>query len=340
MKPKGKNESIILLRVFATLLVVLGHALRDAHAPNPHLFEPIYTSGIEVFLKKFIYSFHMPLFFWISGYVYYLSLEKTDGVTQVFKTLSKKVERVLVPLYATAFLLLLPSMVFFGDLKVTVWEQVRSILLAEQSDHLWFLKTLFLTFLVIVPVSKYLYRYGAPALLAAAIAAFVIHFWFDYAALFKFIPYFLIGMATRAFEGDIRHPKVLPYVLIFIHISLFLYAYVHDLGSNEYLKYTIALFGIYAWYTLSHLLVEKGVFASAWEKIVSLDNSSYTIYLFHVSFLYLLLYFMHTFGIESDILRIVSFMILGVAAPVALEKLLSRSKIGAWLFSIPYKKAH
>lgn len=52
-----------LLSVWGILLVVLGHS---------GMAEPEIESHV-VFLKKWIYSFHMPLFFFISGYLFSLT---------------------------------------------------------------------------------------------------------------------------------------------------------------------------------------------------------------------------------------------------------------------------
>ena len=54
------------LRGFAILLVIVGH-----------LIQFNYSSGIENPIFNIIYSFHMPLFFFISGYVHSFSKKYT-----------------------------------------------------------------------------------------------------------------------------------------------------------------------------------------------------------------------------------------------------------------------
>lgn len=72
------NHLIALLPVWGILLVVLGHSGFE---------EPIIQNELS-WLHSWIYSFHMPLFFLISGYLFSLTnpvLEKTCTVTFVLK---------------------------------------------------------------------------------------------------------------------------------------------------------------------------------------------------------------------------------------------------------------
>ena len=57
------------LKGFSILIVVIGHCSADCLASNTF---PAYTNVIKI-INDFIYSFHMPLFFTISGYVFYFS---------------------------------------------------------------------------------------------------------------------------------------------------------------------------------------------------------------------------------------------------------------------------
>ena len=57
------------LKGLAILLVVFGHCVDDSISSNTF---PVYAFNLQI-LHDFIYSFHMPLFFAISGFVFYLS---------------------------------------------------------------------------------------------------------------------------------------------------------------------------------------------------------------------------------------------------------------------------
>ena len=61
-----------LLRGFAIVLVVLGHCIQDGSGVG-YRSEALYFSDR---LYQFIYSFHMPLFMMISGYLSWGSIQK------------------------------------------------------------------------------------------------------------------------------------------------------------------------------------------------------------------------------------------------------------------------
>ena len=64
----NRIEWIDALKGFAILVVVIGHCVADSLHSNTF---PIYQDYMQMFYD-FIYSFHMPFFFTISGFVFYL----------------------------------------------------------------------------------------------------------------------------------------------------------------------------------------------------------------------------------------------------------------------------
>ena len=63
MENKEKINHIVLLRTLTITLVVLGPATRSSDSPAMYMYNPTNTPFVEVVLLKYIYSFHMPLFF-------------------------------------------------------------------------------------------------------------------------------------------------------------------------------------------------------------------------------------------------------------------------------------
>lgn len=66
---KGRNKEIALLTLFAMTLVVAGHS-------------DITSDYKELWIYKWVYSFHMPLFFFISGFLFCL----TNPITRLKQT--------------------------------------------------------------------------------------------------------------------------------------------------------------------------------------------------------------------------------------------------------------
>jgi len=128
----NRDQQIDALRGFAILLVVLGHCIQ--------------FSGIDFdnnFLFRLIYSFHMPLFMFISGYVSFFSTWKG------FATFKNKFFLLLVPFFSWGLisffkLVILNKIGFYG-----VFDFFFHLVLYPDNEGLWFLWVLFLINLLI-----------------------------------------------------------------------------------------------------------------------------------------------------------------------------------------------
>ena len=129
-----------LLSVWGILLVVMGHS---------GMAEPEIESHV-VFLKKWIYSFHMPLFFFISGYLF--SLTNPDFLKiNAGHFLFKKVKRLLVPYFALGLLSLFINMK--EDMAVRPADLLLSFAYPRELGFLWYIATLFIVFVFVTLLS-------------------------------------------------------------------------------------------------------------------------------------------------------------------------------------------
>lgn len=136
----GRLEWIDVLKCLGMLLVVVGHASEDGAAGT---------------YRYYIYSFHMPLFFMISGMTFYLQCQKR---TFDFVGLVKNKAKGLVwPYFSLSFLTIPIWILNFRILSYrdqTFSELIYAIFYSHQhhipgpSNALWFCLTLFLTLLV------------------------------------------------------------------------------------------------------------------------------------------------------------------------------------------------
>lgn len=83
---KQRNESIDILKGIAIFLVVVGHVIQYSSQGAFNFFSNK--------LFSFIYTFHMPLFMLISGYLFYHSFIKKD----IKQTLQNKIQQLLYPI--------------------------------------------------------------------------------------------------------------------------------------------------------------------------------------------------------------------------------------------------
>ncbi len=155
------HERIINLdiaKAICIVLVVIGHYLPDG--------APVwYTQFHDV-----IYTFHMPLFMFASGYIY-IATRKDNGYGNF---LSKKVKRLLIPYFTTSIIVISFKLLTQGQAyvehPVTVFSYIRMFFHPEAGYFLWFVWALWWMF-VIVP----LFKTKSSRLLLFAIAV-IIHF--------------------------------------------------------------------------------------------------------------------------------------------------------------------
>jgi len=88
-KEINTSDWILIAKGIGILLVVIGHF-------NPESSPTYWTN-----LRSVIYSFHMPLFFLLSGYLY------SHGKYTYKQLLSNKIKRLVYPFVSIAFLFLL-----------------------------------------------------------------------------------------------------------------------------------------------------------------------------------------------------------------------------------------
>lgn len=120
---------IDIAKAFAILLVVAGHVAQ---------YCLIGTSSKNVF--NFIYSFHMPLFFFLSGYVASLSRDRIDK-KRAWPFFLNKVRSLLLPFFVwgiIVYLLFQPSFSLEDS-----YTRIIQVLLIPSNSAPWFLLTLF-----------------------------------------------------------------------------------------------------------------------------------------------------------------------------------------------------
>lgn len=132
---------IDIAKAICIILVVVGH------------YVPTNSPVWYVMLHDIIYTFHMPLFMFASGYVYIAT--KKSVTYGVF--LWKKVRRLMVPYIVTSVIVITIKLLTQGSMSVdnpvTPLSYLRMFYLPEAGDFLWFIWALWWMF-VLVPLFK------------------------------------------------------------------------------------------------------------------------------------------------------------------------------------------
>lgn len=147
-----------VIRVIATILVVIGHSTYLEMGDGLGLIRLSYSDysvwiesfpiKLLQFFSSWVYSFHMPLFFMLSGACYSVIGGKAHYNNSLDILASNKAKKLLVPLFVSALLFMLPlkwGVGYYND--VSILTCIKSLLAGENGyGHLWFLLTIFWTF--------------------------------------------------------------------------------------------------------------------------------------------------------------------------------------------------
>lgn len=136
------NSLILFLQTFGIILVVVGH-----------------TGESIPYLSKWIYSYHMPLFMFISGYLLKYTNEQISKI-ETKEFFYKKIERLIYPYIIISSLAYLPKYLLnsfaMRKLDFTLNSYFRGLIYPWENPIIffWFLPTLFIIFLIVICASK------------------------------------------------------------------------------------------------------------------------------------------------------------------------------------------
>jgi len=315
------------LRGLAILLVVLGHAI----ANSANLYQ-VSTYNPQYYVSSFIYTFHIPLFFLVSGYVLFGRRVR----------IGDRAIRLLLP-----FLAWIP--VYWAANRyirhfpwpVRFWPTVKDTLL-HPGAGLWFLPVLFLCSMLLIPVIFLEKRWtwaGEISLLVIFVAVNLIPF--DDVGVVQvkyFFAFFALGYLAAKHRTRLREilGKNINIILaglssLFLVLFTVLYYYgrsyslalpftIHDLFKTPgayLIRYVMALLGIIACVALIRSFkTTRARTVFAWFGLVTME-----IYVSHGLLLQL------TFG--SGWLKVLVSFATGVFLPLALAFLILRK----WWFT-------
>lgn len=150
MATKEKNRQIVLLTIFAMLLVVAGHS-------------DITSDFKELWIYKWAYSFHMPLFFFISGFLFALTMPNEKVSSEKLRLfVKKKAVRLLIPfLFINTIIFFVKSSIIKDNSIMQnpvefTWASFLYSTFMSPVGFMWFLPALFVIFLIVFVYRKLL----------------------------------------------------------------------------------------------------------------------------------------------------------------------------------------
>lgn len=325
--------SFDIAKALCIIFVVIGHYIPDD--------APLWY----VNLRLWIYSFHMPLFMFASGYIYMAFKKDEPYLTFV----AKKVRRLMIPYVVVSVIVIMIKLLtqssMYVENPVTALSFIRILYLPEAGVFLWFVWSLFTTFLI-VPLFKT--RAARSVLFLVAI---ILHYLpiegtpvFAIHSTKGMLVFFMLGVCCVDWG----------FAAIFGRMNKWAYRFLCLLTVLGFAAVSISCFCLgYArggrllpWLGIASVMVVS-VAISKYAKgvglkvIMAISASNYIIYLFHTTFegfAKALLQKLHIHIVNGEIkfvLGAVFVVLCGVICPMLLHRLvLQRNKVCGFLFGL------
>lgn len=326
----GRNETIDLAKAICIIFVVIGHYIPN-NSPQWYLT-----------LNEIIYSFHMPLFLFASGYIYISTLKQCSYGAFIVK----KIKRLMVPYLSTSVIVIALKLLTQAisnvqiDNPVDVGAFLKMLYYPEAGYYLWFVWALWWMF-VITPFFRTRVQRNilfAVALIVAYIpVSFTNVFCLD--ELRRMYVFFLLGVFV--YENDmVGYIRKIPSAVIYLSFIMLEVLYVSGICS-DIIVWILPYFGI-----ATVLLLSKSIADSRFKRVRiilgTVAASSYIIYLFHTTFegfvksSFVMVPSLadvtnnFTFGVGA-----LAVILVGILLPIALHKfVLNKNKVLKFLFGL------
>ena len=270
---KDRIVYIDIAKAICIILVVIGH-----YVPNncPEWW---------MMIHDIIYSFHMPLFMFASGFVYIATYKEKQSY---WDFLIKKIKRLMVPYFVVSFLVISIKLLTESHLYVenpkTIMSYIKMFYYPEAGYFLWFIWALWWMF-VIVPLFKNRNNRLVLFVISILLAYIPINVTdiFCLAQFKRMLIYFMSGVIAYDWKEIFSHAKRVPtmgYLLFFA--SLFALRMFNEWGGALYIVNTTTAFAGIAFIVSLSMYMNRKMPNIKW--LLTISSASYIIYLFHTTF--------------------------------------------------------
>ncbi len=295
------------------ILVVYAHVARGLNKSG------IFDGNAFEIVDAIIYSFHMPLFFFLSGIFYLRTMEKRGFTGTIFSKINTIIYPYIIWSLIQGFIEVQLSAYTNGaaqysDLFAILW---------QPRAHFWFLYTLFFMFiatsLILIPYFKNMVSTKITLLSGLAITLFIYLSRqhspdvFALTSVSSNAIYFMGGVVFSAVAPNYKRIRL---VGLISAVSFFLLSYVvnvaHTLPSNDLWKLSLAFFGILAVIYMCRVIPE-----SIDKPFALLGSYSMIIYLLHILFgSGVRIVLSKGFSVDSSLLHLFVGTTIGLIGPI------------------------
>lgn len=309
--------SFDIAKALCIILVVIGHYIPDN---SPQWY---------VNLRTWIYSFHMPLFMFASGYIY-MAFKKDESY---WTFVTKKIRRLMIPYFVVSVIIItikfLTQSSMYVENPVTAMSYIHVFYLPEAGYFLWFIWALFTMFLI-VPLFK---------TKVSRIVLFVVSIALHYLPLettnlfaidktIKMLVFFMLGVCLV----DCNIASISKYAnkyILYTICSLIVILFI--LASIQFHNYGYIVEPILPWLGIASVMIisifiSKHVDGTLLNVVMIISASNYIIYLFHTTFEGFAKAALHKINIKifndnlSFVVGAVIVILSGIICPILLHR--------------------
>ena len=285
MKNSERFLHIEFLQSLAIILVFLGHAIRIYYSGGWYF----HTAEINLFcdiLDKVIYSFHMPLFVFLSGYLFYANKNKITSLGSYF---SKRTKRLLLPFYLAGFLYVVPMMIFINPLGKDAVFYYKSFINFDFCWHLWFLPMLYIVTIIVATILSKIKNINNITLIIFLLILNLLDISGSKSCIYlvpKYLIYFYLG-ALVASKTDFIKENLAKYYYMLLPAFFILEALLYNYSKNPLLSLLVAICAVFLFYLISLNITQK---TSVGKNLSSfLSRNLFILYILHEPIMALLL---------------------------------------------------
>ena len=315
-----REEWIDSAKGIAILLVVFGHVLSSYIVAD--MFKEHYVAMRYMF--ETIYSFHMPLYFLLSGYLY-SKIEKTDTITDYKNLIIKKVIGLGIPYVIFSIMQGSIQILFSKFTNKQIGFETLLNIAAHPILQFWFIYTLMFIFIVIslMEISIKNERLILFTLFAFKIASFFIQISVVAVdTVMQFAVYFYFGKMLHKYCKEMLSNRKLLICIstIYIIMNMLCFVMLYDIYSNKMIENISNIILAISGSMLVIYIVNFGISKTeVLKKYTSLLGVySFEIYIFHIIFSYGVKTVFLKLNVQSLLIHLFFGTLVGIVIPIVI----------------------
>ena len=323
-----RYKELDLIKGIGIILVYLGHSFN---------LKELDWSIIYIYLYRTVYSFHMPLFFFISGL-----LSNTNKNINLEKFYKGKIKRLLVPYLFINLIDFIPR-TLFPQLVNSKFGGIKEVVLYGTKIS-WFVYTLFIIFMFFPFLDKYIlkkdkyYLFGLVLVIINYLKIFNNIKIFSLGTVVEYLLYFYIGYVIRpVYNEKIKNEfsnKKISSLIISIVFLMFSYKYYH---LNYFNNIAFAILGTLFVLNIS-LRIKENINIYKFFKFLGINSLTFYLIEGFITVIYRVI-LLKIIPIEYNNLLVSTFFILRVlTAYIIIKFIIVKSSILSFLLGASAEK--